>query len=112
MLWFAGITSSPKTKTGYLVFAKILGFFPAQPLDCGPQASFRIDINQPLHGNDPASSLPQACVATVPPLQVDQLARVVPDLDHSHRVVVGDPCHIVCAQVVHLEIQSKDSLDL
>ena len=38
-------------------------------------------------------------------LEVDQLARVVTDLDDSDRVVVRDPCHLICAQVVHLEVK-------
>ena len=38
-------------------------------------------------------------------LQVDQLARVVTDLDDSDRVVVRDPGHLICAQVVHLEVK-------
>ena len=49
------------------------------------------DKNWALHGNDPARSLTQARVTAVPPLEVDQLARVVSDLHHRHGVVVGDP---------------------
>ena len=47
--------------------------------------------DEPGHGYDPAGSLTNASVTAVTTLQIDQLAAVVPYLDHGHGVVVGGP---------------------
>ena len=49
--------------------------------------------------------LAQAGVAAVPLLEVDELAGVVPDLDHGHGVVLRH------AQVVHLQGPSISTLE-
>ena len=58
---YACISGSPKTKTRYLVFAQILGFFPAQPLGIDNKCN-QYNVKTQL-SNDGATEEEEQCVS-------------------------------------------------
>merc|ERR1719244_2002295 len=69
-------------------FAEVLSSCPNRVATIVPNSFVR---NQPRHRNDPTSSLTKTSMTCIFPLQIDQLAAVVPDLNDCNGIVVRCP---------------------